>query len=333
MISYPQRPAAEKSGMGDPLLCDFDLPLRQVYHPLGLSVEITTNSEGVLSAADLSWGLFHKMFSFPPVRLRIGVLEPGDEAPPPVPVYRSQQNLVSLVGNQNNFAVCDLNQGFAFAWLTATAVKDRAYLRYHFLEATTLVLLMSRYLTAIHAACVARNGKGVLLCGQSGAGKSSLAFACARRGWTYISDDSSCLIRGRADRTVVGNSHQIHLRESARHLFPELAQQPLTRRINGEMAIALHTPAMPEIVTAPRARVEYIVFLNRREHALVSLTRMPIEQVLPHFEDVICYGDSSSRQSQRAAVRKLATAAVFELTYRSPEDAVGRLEMLIEDAS
>jgi hypothetical protein len=38
---------------------------------------------------------------------------------------------------------------------------------------------------ALHAAFVSREGEAFCLCGDSGSGKSSLSYACARAGWVY----------------------------------------------------------------------------------------------------------------------------------------------------
>ena len=83
-------------------------------------------------------------------------------------------------------------------------------------------LLDTQHLLKCHAACVAKNGHGVLFVGGSGAGKSSLAYACARRGWTYISDDGASLVRRRPGRQVLGNPQNFHFRPDARSCFPEL---------------------------------------------------------------------------------------------------------------
>ena len=44
-------------------------------------------------------------------------------------------------------------------------------------------------LRVVHAACLARRGKAVVLLGPSGAGKSVLALSLCDRGWTYLSDE------------------------------------------------------------------------------------------------------------------------------------------------
>jgi hypothetical protein len=315
----------------DPLLYDFELPLRAVYHPMGFSVEVVTNAPEVLAGARESWGHSQKIFWEAPLEVRIGVLENGSKQCPPPPVFRGQRNLVSVVCDTNNFAVCDLSLGFAFCWLTQAAASHRAYLRYHFLEGVVSVLLESLYLTSAHAACVSLGGRGILLCGASGAGKSSLSFACARNGWTFTSDDASCVVRNRKGRLVVGNPYQMRFRESAIELFPELERQRFTPRLNGEMAIELATRSLPEISTAPECPVDYIVFLNRGNSSPPELLRFHREKALQFLEQTVCFGEEQIRAAHYAALDNLLTAEVFELQYSDLESAVKRLETLVRN--
>jgi hypothetical protein len=59
-------------------------------------------------------------------------------------------------------------------------------LRYRILEVVEARLV--GYVT-LHAAAVARDGRLLLLAGESGAGKTTLTLALLRDGWTYLSDD------------------------------------------------------------------------------------------------------------------------------------------------
>src|SRR5258708_24706968 len=193
-----------ESTLDDPLLVNTPLPLRTVFYPRGFAVEIHTNSKDVLTAAKESWGMYKQEFFEPRVEIRVGVAGNTAECSA-VPVFRSQLHLLSMVSDNETFGFCDLSKGFGYCWTTPGTVENRAFFRYHFLEGMALVMLGHLYWTPIHAACVAHHGKGLLLCAHSGTGKSSLALACARAGWTFISDDAAALIRSTRDRTVVGN--------------------------------------------------------------------------------------------------------------------------------
>jgi hypothetical protein len=260
---------------GDPLLRNVDLPLKRVYHPLGFSIEVITNSEEVLAGAEESWGGLPWRFSEQPLQLRIALVEDRSGLCPPVPVFRAQRNLLSIVANSRNFAVCDRDEGFAFAWIDGDAIEHRGYLRYHFLESIALSMLSSSYVIPLHAACVELAGKGVLLCGNSGAGKSSLAFACARAGWRFISDDASYLVRKGSGRLVTGNSQKVRLRPSARELFPELQDFTPTPWTAGKPSIEIPTAFLPYLTTESHATVEYIIFLNRTESSVAELGPFP----------------------------------------------------------
>src|ERR1700689_1469631 len=120
---------------GDPLLSSVELPLRRIYHPLGFAIEIKTNADEVLAAAEESWGGRPKSFSEPALELRIALGEGRSGLCPPAPVYRGQRHLLSIVADSQNFALCDRDRRFAFAWVGRDTVEREAYLRYHFLEA------------------------------------------------------------------------------------------------------------------------------------------------------------------------------------------------------
>jgi len=315
----------------DPVLDAFELPLRAIFHPLGFTIEIVTNSQEVIASAEESWGRFHKTFSEPPVQLQIGVLEGGSQECPPIPVSRARANLLLTNADTENFIVCDMRRGYAFGWVTQAAVADRAYFRYYLLESTAWILVQSLHLTPLHAASVRLADRGVLLCGDSGAGKSSLAFSCARRGWTFLSDDSVCLVRNRKDRLVVGNPYQFRFREVGVELFPELKKHSVTPRPTGEMAIELSTVSMPGIATAQSGTVDYIVFLNRREPGPPCLATFPKENALPWFETVISFGERDVREAQGASLRRLLEVPVYELRYRDLDWAVNRLEALARE--
>lgn len=56
-------------------------------------------------------------------------------------------------------------------------------------------LMIQRKKLAVHGSCVACQGKGVILTGESGAGKSTIATSLCLQGNTFVSDDVSALER------------------------------------------------------------------------------------------------------------------------------------------
>jgi hypothetical protein len=323
-------PETKTSFVEDPILCKVPLPLRAVFYPLGFAFEIITNSQAVLDAANESWGHAEQRDSSPALQLRIGVTAGSSGNCPPAPLVRGQQHLLSIVADAQNQAVCDLKTGFAFAWLTEDALWDRGYARYHFIEAIALVLISTFYATPIHAACVSRHGRGMLLCGESGAGKSTLAYACARSGWTFTSDDSTYLRHHSRELRVVGNSHQLRFRPSARDLFPEIRDRSITPRAEGKPSIEVPTAELPGIVTAEETLVHHIVFLNRVATTHAELRSLPKEAAQQYFQQYLQLpGKIQERQSE--ALKSISTADVYELRYQDLQQAIDCLDLLAGD--
>jgi hypothetical protein len=314
----------------DPYLYHAEMPFTAVYYPLGFPLELTTNSEAVLQVAKESWGAFSPQFEVPALQLKIGVLDDGSTECPAALSFRAHRNLIVGIADQDNFYVTDVVHGFSFAWLTAATVSRKSYLRYHFLEAIALSHISNRYTAPIHAACVELEGRGVLLCGDSGAGKSSLAFACARAGWIYITDDASFLLNDRSDRQVVGNCHLMRFRPSAEKLFTELAGKPLTPRAGRNPSIELLPETISGIDVASSSNVGYIVFLNRKDVNVEKLVPFSKESARRVIHQRLL-GMEGLREVQIASVERLLGVEVFELRYRDLDWAVDRLACLVRE--
>lgn len=309
------------------LLPQVDLPLRARFFPLGFSLDLFTNSNAVIAAAERSWESFRAQQGEPALELRIAVLDDDGTHPlPPAPLYSQQWDTWLCVADANNFVMCDPNSGRSFGSVTQSVVRSSLYFRYHFLEAAAMWMISTRT-APVHAACVSVRNFGMLLCGDSGAGKSSLAYAAARAGWTYVTDDASYLLLNDFNRRVVGNSHSVRFRDSAVQLFPELEGRHVTPRAAGKPSIEVPTSELPALATADSAIVEYVIFLDRRGVSPDSLVPLSKESVLPWFMQNI-NGANESRTFQEAALKRLLSVPIFELRYRDLDWAVERLDQL-----
>jgi hypothetical protein len=311
----------------DSLLCDMELPHRGIFYPLGYRVEIITNDTAVLEAASESFGHGRLSRMSATLQIRIGVSRGGASDCPPEPTRREYNHLYSLVADVDNQALLDLRSYINFIWVTSAAVNNRIYFRYNFLEKAVYLLLGASVVTDLHAACVSRNGKGILLVGDSGAGKSTLAYACARAGWTYTSDDTSYLINDSKIPRVIGHSHRVRFRPSAKALFPELEHLGLTPRMEGKPSIEVSISELPVANAATEARVDLIVYLNRNPSATGRLIRLPNGTA---SERACCelYSAGEVREKHERTLEILSDVPTYELQYCDLSQGVLTLDLL-----
>jgi hypothetical protein len=307
----------------DPFLREASLEHRFIYYPLGFPLHLKTNSVAVVKAAEAAWGDRPQAFEKPPLELRV-IVEPGGDRPPD-PVYRGQAHLMSIISDHENFAVCDYTRNFAFCRLNAAAAGDEQFVSYYFLEAVANFSLTQLYLTPVHAACVARNGRGILLSGASGAGKTTLAYFCAKKGWTYVSDNESWLVRA-GERLLLGNPRRIRFRDNAACLFPELAGRPASSHPNGKMSIELRPDGLE---TAYQCGVERVVLLAREAGAEATLHAVRSEVALDRFLSELPVYEEWVREEQRISLSRIAELQPVELRYSDLEDACRALESLV----
>ena len=311
----------------DALLCDMDLSLREVFYPLGYSVEIFTNNPDVLLAAHASFGHVRVPRQRSNLQVRIGVSDREGAVCPPEPTRREYNHLYSLVADVENQSLLDLKTGANFTWLTQAAAKTQLYLRSNFLEKVVYLLLGASVVTDIHAACVSTSGKGILLCGNSGAGKSTLAYACAREGWSYTSDDTSYLINDLETPRVIGHCHRARFRPSAKLLFPELDGRAVTPRMEGKPSIEVPTAELSLQRTAAEADVRAVVYLNRNPAAAGKLAQLPRGTATQRMRGEL-YSAGEIRAKHEKNLEVFLDTPAFELQYCSLEEGIRLLEFL-----
>lgn len=312
----------------DPLCHAVALPFESVLHPLGFRLQLNTNSQEIVQAATEQWADFPSLFPGRDLEIRVAVSD-DEHAPCSTSlIWRAQRHLLALEADRHNFAVCDVEKGFSFCWLVPATAGNHDFFRTHFLNILIQAPLWHTHLTFVHAACVARNGRAVLLCGASGSGKTCLAYACARRGWTFITDEISSCLRDSSDNLVLGNPRYLHFRQTAAALFPEFANRPATPNSVGKITIDARTAEMP-IQTAFQASVTAVVFLDRTPGQPARLTRISGANAVTALEADLPLFPQPQYDAHRAALLTLVQNPTFELRYHSLDEASALLDSLV----
>lgn len=308
------------------------LTMRERFFPLGFAVELRTNSESILSLARELWSGFEQRFDNRPIRVDAHIVDVGDssEQCPPTPVAHMMMPMLYSVADANNYTASDLDTGWTRIVMARATERHRNYVAYFFLGSAPLCHIATRHATPIHAGCVAFNGRGMLLCGDSGAGKSSLSYACARAGWTFTTDDASYLLHDTEALTVTGNCHQVRFRPSAGDLFPEIEGLEITPRAAGKPSIEMPTSALPWMHCAPTASVDFLIFLNRRAGGPQVLAPYRKDVARYYFRQVL-FGTEESRALRYGHIERLLNVEILELRYTDLEWAVQRLQTLAEE--
>ena len=310
----------------DPLGCDAELGLTGMFYPAGFPLRIATNSAHVMEAAAESWAPFARQFDPRPMRFRVVVEHDGEVAGEPT--FRKQGQLLSFVSDAWNFASGDCRTLSAAIHLSQKTAEDHAVMRWFYLEAMAYMLLTQRYVISLHAGCVARGDAGILICGKSAAGKSTLSFACARAGFTYLADDCTWLLAGRSDRIAIGKPHQMRFRDDVARHFPELEGYVASHRPNGKLSVEVPTSLFPSVRTALRCEIHALVFVDRESGGAPRLERLrsaEAEDML--LADLPSYGPHVNAV-HGATVRSLAELPAWTLHYRELDEAIALLREL-----
>jgi hypothetical protein len=306
--------------------------LRSVYSPMGFPVEIETNSPDVLEAANIAWARYPQLTESSPVRIRIEVTDPADAVPrsfdPAGTTFDAEWMYIRPGERSENYARANLAEGWAAVTVSAESAANSDYLNYYFLEPLAYLLLAPTHFAFAHASCVALNGRAVVLCGDAAAGKTCLAFACARRGWTYVSGDATHFLNRPGEFTVAGRPFSIRFRPTARDLFPELQAWPTVLRPNGRACIEAETTKLG-VPTALRATASHVVFLERKPGGMARTEPVSPDEAARRLDGSVFFGDEHIQRNQRETLHRFATLPAIRLIYSDFAGAESVLRELV----
>jgi hypothetical protein len=247
--------------------------------------------------------------------------------PWPQPYFRGLSHLVFGAFDSENAMLVDLRRRRAIGRFSPAMAADHVYWRRVIFPTLFGIFSQTVGITALHCACVEREGRGLLLAGLSGSGKSTLSLALAQNGFAFLSDDWTYFSR-RYDRLLAwGLTTPLKLLPGAAEYFPELALLEPGVSLNGELAYEVE----PENVFGVRrsfcAEPHWLVFLERQEAPGFSLSAMPSVEAAARLEENLedlPLAASGSRELLVKTIRILAKRDCLLLRYGGAPRTVAR---------
>ena len=307
---------------------------------LGGRFRFDSNSSKLLRLVDLAYANLprHRLSATVP-ELRIKLLLQTSRharsrlAPPPIAMLHGA-DLLGGATDSSNCVLMSPREGSALVVVTREMLRFAYHTRYDLIEFAVFTLAArTQGLVPLHAACVGQGGRGILLMGPSGAGKTTVALHCLLEGLDFLAEDAAFVTPDTLLATGVANF--LHVRaDSLRWLGRSreaamIRKSPVIRRRSGikKFEVDLRRDAF-RLAMAP-LRIVGVVFLSSQSSGDRPLLRsLPKSTLLANLALTQAYG--TSQPQWRAFSSNLSRLDAFELRRgRHPLEAVQILRDLL----
>jgi hypothetical protein len=327
----------------DPFGESTSLPFQRTLLVLGAAVCFESNSRELLALASEAFaGLpAHRWPAGEPLRVCLRLTDPHVKERiklPPPPRLTSGGGLLHATLDSDNFAVVSPEARAALVVASSAMLRHSHLLRYELIEFATLTLAArTQALVPLHAACIGLAGRGILVLGDSGGGKSTLGLLSALSGLELLAEDSAFVkVRG---LLATGAPNYLHVRSTALPLVESAADRGairhsrVIRRRSGirKFAFDLRRPGV-SLARRPLRLVGVVLLTGQPAGNRPLLAPLQTARMRRELRRLQPY--ARGRPEWSGFERRVAELPAFELSRaRRPADAVDALRRLLRGRS
>lgn len=270
------------------------------------------------------------------VRLRFVATNAPLREPPPLQLCAGGGMLCGVMDAHNFALMCPAEHG-ALVSISDGMLGHPYHARYELIEFAVYTLAArTQALISMHAACVGRDGRGVLLIGETGAGKSTLALHCLAHGLQLLSEDS-VFVRPSLLATGVGTFLHLRAEDPLRVADPAIAalqsNAATIRRRSGVLKHALDLRGAPGLIAAQPFAIAAVVFVSKQPAGntplLSALASSAVGERLRASQPY-----AANQPGWETFSERLAQLPAFELRRaREPDLGAASIASLVADAS
>ena len=342
----PRKHVAAFDAVADPFGERSACTLRMRAQVLGGVFEFESNSRQLLRLVNVAYGRLpaHTLSVEPPhfrIRLLLTPAEglPTDVEPPPMRMH-SGAGLLCGTMDSANFAVVSPGERTALVVVSRDMLRHPYHTRYELIEFAVYVLASrAQQLVSLHAACVGRKERGLLLIGPSGAGKSTLALHCLLQDMQLVAEDGVFVTPDTLLATGIGSF--LHLRADSLHFLRRTAddawirRSPVIRRRSGVEKFEVDLRRARSHVARTPLKIAGVVFLSKQSASQRGSNHRPLLVPLHKselLEKLHASQPYAANQPVWTTFRKhVSGVSAFELRRgQHPGEAIDALRRIIE---
>ena len=309
---------------------------------LGGRFQFESNSRELLQLVDSAYaGLPRHRLSAVVPRMRVRLLlssPPGRSSrrlsEPPSLAMLSGPGFLAGAPHSANFVVLAPGERSALVAVSPQMLRFPYHTRYELIEFAVFTLAARvQGLVPLHAACVGRGGRGVLLMGASGAGKSTVAFHCLLQGLDFLAEDSVFVAPDTMLATGIANF--LHIRaDSLRWVArsrdaARIRKSPVIQRRSGVRKFEIDLRGAGYRLAPAALNIAAVVFLSPQSAGerplLTPLSRSELPARLTADQTY-----AANQPQWPAFIRSVSRLDAFELRRgHHPREAVAALRELL----
>jgi hypothetical protein len=194
--------------------------------------------------------------------------------------------------------------------------KDEGVALYAIIKNIMGVILSSTHNSVlIHSGLVSKNNRGVLLVGQSGAGKTTLTSLLCSKGWAYHSDE---MVSINGDNTVwEGFSRPLFFKPGWENIHPHLVGSTCFTIFNNHITVIPTASIMNGVSAENEVTPGAIVFINYRAGCLPRLEMINKAPAALKLSTSVMNVDCLSKHFLRVVSDISRSVPSYMLTYSS----------------
>jgi hypothetical protein len=295
---------------------DAETHLCERYMVAGTVCDFSTNCEQLLEAARDSFlpvkrPLVSVDFS---VRFWVDTADPA-QPPWPKPYVRGRDHLVFAGFDAGSSMLADLRTRRVIGRFSTAMAADATYWRTVIFPMLLSVLAGSVGLVELHASCVARDQRGLVLVGPSRSGKSTLAMALTETGFRLLSDDRTFCSLKHDKLLAWGMPRPLKLRREAAAWFEEFRNREPVDVQNGELVFHCEPNLRFGRECYPECEPRLLVFLERLQGSGFYMTRMRRSEAKSRIEQDLMAEAPEAVQKQAETIDELLGLPCWRLKY------------------